>query len=207
MKANSPSSSLETKSSGCAASTIGFFVERLGGENGVARSAGMLPHNGSRSDVRAGGNVPHMIIDEPAIKSKWSSTNKGFCNYGGWRRLAEVGCILAIQIHAVRCLDIAKQHSREPAPIILLWRWTTPPRPRGKMSTPEGWSRSSSKSVPSWRDMNPADREDTVHRDLARRLESVCKELSTVDFEALVAKMTTEQLRGERLPDRWTRAS
>jgi hypothetical protein len=75
------------------------------------------------------------------------------------------------------------------------------------MSDPQGWSRSSSKSAPSWRDMNPADREDSVHRDLARRLESVCKELSTVDFEALVAKMTTEQLRGERRPDRWVRQS
>jgi hypothetical protein len=113
MKANSPSSSLETKSSGCAASTIGFFVERLGGENGVARSAGMLPHNGSRSDMRAGGNVPHMIIDEPVTKSKWSLTNKGFCNYGGWLRLAAVGCILAIPIHAVGCLDseTAQPHS------------------------------------------------------------------------------------------------
>jgi hypothetical protein len=75
------------------------------------------------------------------------------------------------------------------------------------MSNPQGWSRSSSKSALSWRDMNPADREDSVHRDLARRLESVCKELSSVDFEALVAKMTTEQLRGERLPDRWAHQS
>jgi hypothetical protein len=91
MKANNPSSSLETKSSGCPASTIGFFVERLGGENGVARSAGILPHNGSRSDVRAGGNVPRMIIDEPANKSKWSSTNKGFAITevgSGWLMLA-----------------------------------------------------------------------------------------------------------------------
>jgi hypothetical protein len=75
------------------------------------------------------------------------------------------------------------------------------------MSNPQGWSRSSSNSAPSWRDMNPADREDSVHRDLARRLESICKELSSVDFEALVAKMTTEQLRGERLPDRWAHQS
>src|SRR5258705_1971523 len=61
MKAKSPSSSLETKSSGCPATAIGFFMERPGGENGVARSAGMLPQDRDRSDVRAGGNVPHII--------------------------------------------------------------------------------------------------------------------------------------------------
>jgi hypothetical protein len=108
---------LETKSSGCPATTIGFFVERLGGENGVARSAGILPHNGSRSDVRAGGNVPHMIIDEPVTKSKWSSTNKGFCKSGGWVHLAEVGWILALRIHAVQVehAEAAKQQSSKAA--------------------------------------------------------------------------------------------
>ena len=38
-----------------------FFHERLGGEKGVARSAGILPRGRDRSEVRAGGNVPHII--------------------------------------------------------------------------------------------------------------------------------------------------
>jgi len=70
------------------------------------------------------------------------------------------------------------------------------------MSISDGWARSSGKAPPNWRDMSLVDREDSVHQDLARRLKCVCKELSSVDFEALVSKMTSEQLRGERLPAR-----
>jgi hypothetical protein len=42
-------------------------------------------------------------------------------------------------------------------------------------------------------------REDCVRKDLARRLENICDNLSSVDFEALVMKMTREQMRGESL--------
>jgi hypothetical protein len=45
-------------------------------------------------------------------------------------------------------------------------------------------------------------REDRVHKDLAHRLGHVCENLTRVDFEALVTRMTREQLRGERAPER-----
>ena len=44
---------------------------------------------------------------------------------------------------------------------------------------------------------NPESREESVRKDLAIRLEHTCEHLSRVDFEALVLKMTREQLRGE----------
>jgi hypothetical protein len=40
-------------------------------------------------------------------------------------------------------------------------------------------------------------REDSVRKDLMHRLKRVCENLSSADFEALVLKMTREQLRGE----------
>ena len=40
-------------------------------------------------------------------------------------------------------------------------------------------------------------REDCVRKDLVRRLKCVCEHLSSAEFEALVLKMTREQLRGE----------
>lgn len=40
-------------------------------------------------------------------------------------------------------------------------------------------------------------REDCVRKDLTARLKHVCENLSSADFEALVLKMTREQLRGE----------
>jgi hypothetical protein len=40
-------------------------------------------------------------------------------------------------------------------------------------------------------------REDCVRKDLTHRLKHICEELSKADFEALVLKMTREQLRGE----------
>ena len=42
-------------------------------------------------------------------------------------------------------------------------------------------------------------REDSVHKDLTDRLKRVCENLSSAEFEALVLKMTREQLRGERV--------
>ena len=40
-------------------------------------------------------------------------------------------------------------------------------------------------------------REDCVRKDLTHRLKHICEDLSVADFEALVLKMTHEQLRGE----------
>lgn len=75
------------------------------------------------------------------------------------------------------------------------------------MSIPEKWIRASGDAVLSWPDRNQASREECVHKDLTRRLKGVCENLSSADFEALVVKMTDEQLRGERVPDRWKRPS
>jgi hypothetical protein len=45
-------------------------------------------------------------------------------------------------------------------------------------------------------------REDSVKRDLTRRLKAVCADLSSKEFEVLVGDMTREQLRGESIPGR-----
>ena len=68
------------------------------------------------------------------------------------------------------------------------------------MSVPEKWVRAGGKSVfhslePNSK--NPESREDSVRKDLTLRLERCCEHLSRIDFEALVSKMTHEQLRGE----------
>jgi len=50
-------------------------------------------------------------------------------------------------------------------------------------------------------DFTPEDRdrrEEVVHTDLARRLKGVCGDMGKDDFEALLAQMTSEQLRGEK---------
>lgn len=44
---------------------------------------------------------------------------------------------------------------------------------------------------------NQESREDCVRKDLAQRLKRVCDNLSSAEFDALVLKMTREQLRGE----------
>jgi hypothetical protein len=72
----------------------------------------------------------------------------------------------------------------------------------GKMSIPQ-------KPVPARRanllnspDLNSKSREgraDWVRKDLTRRLKRVCENLSSADFEDLIAKMTRQQLRGERI--------
>ena len=41
-------------------------------------------------------------------------------------------------------------------------------------------------------------REEVVHTDLARRLKGICGNMGKDDFEALLAQMTSEQLRGEK---------
>jgi hypothetical protein len=50
-------------------------------------------------------------------------------------------------------------------------------------------------------------REDCVRKDLTDRLTRVCENLSSAEFEALVLKMTREQLRGERAVHGRTRPS
>jgi hypothetical protein len=52
---------------------------------------------------------------------------------------------------------------------------------------------------------SPESREDRVQKDLTRRLKSVCENLSSADFEALIVKMTREQLRGEGMLGRKVR--
>lgn len=62
-------------------------------------------------------------------------------------------------------------------------------------------------------DLNPADRnyvspesrEECVRRGLTRRLKHICEKLSSAEFEALVLKMTVEQLRGEGITGRHVR--
>lgn len=49
---------------------------------------------------------------------------------------------------------------------------------------------------------NPESREDCVRKDLTRRLKNICQNLSSGDFEALVMKMTREQMRGEGVTNR-----
>jgi hypothetical protein len=44
---------------------------------------------------------------------------------------------------------------------------------------------------------NRESREDCLRKDLTRRLKNVCDNLSSADFEALIMKMTREQMRGE----------
>ena len=50
----------------------------------------------------------------------------------------------------------------------------------------------------------PETREDCIRKSLAERLKGVCAHLSPEDFEALVLKMTREQLRSEGI--RWRKA-
>ena len=48
---------------------------------------------------------------------------------------------------------------------------------------------------------SPESREDCIRKSLAERLKGVCAHLSPEDFDALVLKMTHEQLRSEGI--RW----
>jgi len=50
-------------------------------------------------------------------------------------------------------------------------------------------------------------REDSVRKDLTQRLKPICQNLSAAEFEALILKMTREQLRGERFVHGRTRPS
>jgi hypothetical protein len=76
------------------------------------------------------------------------------------------------------------------------------------MSIPEKWVREGVKSVFSWPDLkseSPGIREDCVRKDLTHRLKHICENLSAPDFEALIVKMTREQLRGEGVGPRMIR--
>lgn len=48
---------------------------------------------------------------------------------------------------------------------------------------------------------SPESREDCIRKSLAKRLKNVCANLEPKDFDALVLKMTREQLRSEGV--RW----
>lgn len=50
----------------------------------------------------------------------------------------------------------------------------------------------------------PESREDCIRKSLVERLKAVCAHLSPEDFEALVLKMTHEQLRSEGI--RWRKS-
>ena len=68
------------------------------------------------------------------------------------------------------------------------------------MSIPEQLIRARAKRVfhlPDPKSESPESREDCVRKDLTVRLKRVCEHLSHVDFEALILRMTREQLRGE----------
>lgn len=73
------------------------------------------------------------------------------------------------------------------------------------MSTAENSARRNASPAGNQGAMISGDRENRVREDLTRRLKGVCGEMSSEEFEALVAKMTTEQLRGERTPPHRTR--
>jgi hypothetical protein len=68
------------------------------------------------------------------------------------------------------------------------------------MSITERLNRARAAAVSNSLDLNSESvesREDCLRKDLARRLKNVCANLSSGDFEALVLKMTREQMRGE----------
>jgi hypothetical protein len=70
------------------------------------------------------------------------------------------------------------------------------------MSITERLAQARSAAVLSSLDLEPESgesREECVRKDLTRRLENVCDNLSSGDFEALVMKMTREQMRGESI--------
>jgi hypothetical protein len=47
-------------------------------------------------------------------------------------------------------------------------------------------------------DENKESHEESISRSLRERLQGICAKLSREDFEALIATMTREQLRGEK---------
>lgn len=76
------------------------------------------------------------------------------------------------------------------------------------MSIPEKWVRAPGNSVFNWPDLkaeSPGSREDCVRKDLTHRLTHICENLSSLDFEALIVKMTREQLRSEGVGPRMRR--
>jgi hypothetical protein len=66
----------------------------------------------------------------------------------------------------------------------------------GKFTHPSG------NAILSWSELGLESREDCIRKDLTRRLQGTCENLSKADFADLVMKMTREQMRGERIPER-----
>jgi hypothetical protein len=77
----------------------------------------------------------------------------------------------------------------------------TPPWPKAQMSIPAKHTDPRGKTIFVWSELGPDTREDFIRKDLTRRLQGMCENLSKTEFAALVMKMTREQLRGERLPE------
>jgi hypothetical protein len=76
------------------------------------------------------------------------------------------------------------------------------------MSIPEKPTRAPEKTIFRWHALDrdsSEDREDSVRKDLTHRLKCVCEKLSSEEFEALILKMTREQLRGKGIPLRTIR--
>lgn len=70
------------------------------------------------------------------------------------------------------------------------------------MSISEQWIRANMRAVSTPSGVDGASlesREDCVRKDLALRLKKICDNLSSVEFDALILRMTREQLRGERI--------
>lgn len=76
------------------------------------------------------------------------------------------------------------------------------------MSIPEKWVRAGENPGFIWPDLeaeSPGSREDCVRKDLTHRLTHICEKLSRPDFEALILRMTREQLRSEGVGPRMRR--
>ncbi len=113
---------------------------------------------------------------------------------------ADRGCILALLwIAAGRPLGEAASRNR--LPLFASAHTATPPRLCEATMTLFGRlvRAQDDPLFDATRTESPEQREDSVRNDLLTRLKKVCKDLPEADFQDLVAAMTREQLRSERL--------
>ena len=97
-------------------------------------------------------------------------------------------------------VHLARQHSRKRLPFFCLGAPATPPQPcEARCQFQKVWpsARRCALGLARLDRESRESREDCVRKDLTGRLKRVCENLSSEDFEALVMKMTREQLRGE----------
>src|SRR6476469_2345489 len=113
------------------------------------------------------------------------------------------GCILALLPSTAR-RRLGDAASRTSTPFFSLpWRPTaTPPRPWRQLSFPAKFVHGTRNTIPLWAEIRVESREESIRKDLTQRLKLTCVNMSSADFAALVTKMTQEQLRGERIPER-----